>query len=148
MSSGCRPFFCMSPISLRSMPSSPTGRCSSTMRDVVAGRVDVGVAEHHEGPRRPGVDEPHGGLEHDDAGALGADERAGDVEAVLGQQLVEVVARHAPRDLGEAAADRVGVAVAQVAQARVDLAAAPAGGDDARRARLGVAAPDGHAVPS
>ena len=34
------------------------------------------------------------------------DQRAGDVEAVLGQQLVEVVARHAPRDLRVALADR------------------------------------------
>ena len=65
-----------------------------------------------------------------DAGALGADERARDVEAVLGQQLVEVVAGDAPRDVREALADQVGVAVAQVAQPRVDLAPAPALADD------------------
>ena len=52
------------------------------------------------------------------ARALGADERARDVEAVLGQQLVEVVARDAAGDCRPAVAraDRVGVAVAQVAQ--------------------------------
>ena len=33
-----------------------------------------------------------------DAGAFAADERARDVEAVFGQQLVEVVAGHAARD--------------------------------------------------
>jgi hypothetical protein len=39
-------------------------------------------------------------LEDDGAGAFAADERAGDVEAVLGQELVEVEAGDAARDAG------------------------------------------------
>ncbi len=61
------------------------------------------------------------------AGAFGADQRAGDVEAVLGQQLVEVVAGDAARNARKFFADEVGVAVAQAGQAGIDLADAAAG---------------------
>ena len=89
------------------MPSRPIGLYSRTSGHVVGGVV-----------RRPGsrattsdaagglVDQVHRRLEDGDAGALGADERARDVEAVLGQQLVEVVAGDAARDLREARADQ------------------------------------------
>ena len=62
-----------------------------------------------------------GGGEDDGAGAFGADEGAGDVEAVLGEELVEVEAGDAAGDVGEAGADEVGVAVAESAEAGVDL---------------------------
>src|SRR5207249_10187025 len=48
----------------------------------------------------------------------------------LGEQVVEVVARHAPRDRGEAPPDRPGVAVPEGAEVPVDLAPATAPGDD------------------
>ena len=70
------------------------------------------------------------GFEDADARALRADQRPGDVEAALGQQLVQVVARHPARDVGIRRADAVRVTVAQVAQAGVDLAAPAALGDD------------------
>ena len=98
--------------------------------DVVAGLEDVGVAQHDQAARRRAVDEPQRRFQDRHAGSLGADQRPRDVEAVLGQELVEVVARDAPRNVGEALTDLVRIAVAQPAQARVDLAAPPALGDD------------------
>jgi hypothetical protein len=65
-----------------------------------------------------------------DAGALATDKGAGHVEAVLGKELVEVVARDAAGNVREACADEVGVGIAQAAQAGVDLASAPPGSDD------------------
>ena len=59
------------------------------------------------------------------------------LKAVLGQQLVEVVAGHAPRNLRKPRADQVGVPIADRAQPRVNLAAAAALRDD--RVELGVA---------
>ena len=55
-----------------------------------------------------------------------ADQRAGHVEAVLRQQLVEVVAGDAPRNIRKALADEIGVRVAQTLQTGINLAAASA----------------------
>ncbi len=90
------------------------------LRHVVARDERVLVAEHEQRARRRAVDQVHRRLEVGDARALGAGEGPGDVEAVLGQEVVEVVAGDAPRDLRIALADQVGVAVAQLEQAAVD----------------------------
>ena len=100
------------------------------LRHVVGRFEDVRVAEHQQRAGGGRVDEAHRRLQHGRQGALRADQGAGDVEALLGQQLVEVVAGDAARDVGVALADQLGVAVAQVAHRRVDLAAPAAGGDD------------------
>ena len=119
------------------------------LRDVVARAVDVGVAEHQQRPGPAGWGPGAAGLEDGDAGALRADERPGDVEAVLGQQVVEVVARDAAREvLGIAAADLVGVAVAQGLEPRVDLAPAAAVADDPLELLLARSAPTVMRVPS
>ncbi len=68
---------------------------------------------------------------------------ARDVEAVLGQELVEREAGHAPRDLREARADLVGVAVAQAAQRAIDLGTPAAVANDAGERRV-VGRADGH----
>ena len=92
---------------------------------MVSRRVDVGVAEHQHRLDRGAVDQVQAGLEHGHARSLGARQGPRDVEAALGQQVVEVVARDPARQvLGVAAADLVGVPVAQVAQLRIDLALA------------------------
>ena len=92
-----------------SMPSRAIGPCGR-----IAGRRrrrrDVGVAEHHQGRVRG----RHGhqlqlGAQHGDQRRLAADEQPGDVEAVLRQQGVQVVAGDAARDVREAGADLVGV---------------------------------------
>ncbi len=93
---------------------------------VIRGRERVAVAEADQRSVLRAVNQPQLRLEHDHAGAFGADQRARHVEAVLGQQLVEVVAGHPPRNARKARADQVGVSIAQVAQRRVDLAAASA----------------------
>ena len=94
-------------------------------RHAVAGHERVLVARARAATARRAVDQVHRRLEVGDAGALGAGEGAGDVEAVVREQVVEVVARDAPRDLRVALADQLGVAVAQLDQAAVDLARRP-----------------------
>ena len=95
----------------------------------VGGLVYVGVAEHQRRPGRRTVDEAKRRLEHGHAGSLRAYERARHVEPVLGQELVQVVARDPARDVGITLADQVAVAVADRAKAGVDLAAPAAFGD-------------------
>ena len=80
-------------------------------RDGVGGQVDVGVAEHQQHPRRRTVDKLTSRFEDERAGALGADQGLGQVEAALRQQLVEVEAGDPPGDVGVARPDRLGVAV-------------------------------------
>src|SRR5690606_13443644 len=65
---------------------------------------------------------------------------------LLRQQFGQVVAGHAPRNLRIAAADQVGVAIANAAQAGADLAAPAAGGDDACKFLFAGGA-DPHAQP-
>ena len=104
------------------MPSRPIGLCVEELGDVVGGDEDVGEAEHDQRAalraRRSAAAWPR----DDDARAFAADQRAGHVEAVFGQQLVEVVAGDAARDAGKLLADEVGVAIANALQSGVDLA--------------------------
>ena len=95
--------------------------------DVVRGRELVVVGD--DGERAvPGTgNETDGRLEHEGARALRPDQRARDVEAPLGQQLVEVVARDAAGDVRVLLADEAAVAVAEIAQPPVDLAGPSAG---------------------
>jgi hypothetical protein len=97
--------------------------------DVVGGEEDVGEANADEGAARGAFDELEGGAEDDGAGAFAADEGSGEVEVVLGEELVEVEAGDATGDAGEFCADLVGVGVADVFEGGVDFAGAAAGGD-------------------
>src|ERR1039457_4608094 len=76
-------------------------------------------------------------FEDGDAGPFGSDQRPGNVEAVLRQELVQVVAGDAARNIGEARPDQVRVGGAQAAQAWLDLAAAASGSDDGSQLILG-----------
>ena len=144
MSFGWMPFFFMSWTRTSSSPSRPVGWNSQDLGDVVARAVDVGIAEHQQRLDGRAVDQVQAGLQDRDAGPLGARQRPGDVEAVLGQQVVEVVARDPARQvLGVAAADLVGVAVAERLEPGVDLALASAPADDPLQLLLGRGA-DGH----
>src|SRR5581483_11427983 len=100
-------------------------------------RDDVGITEDEQYALRRAAHQLRRRREHERARALRADQRAGDVEPVLGQQLVEVVARDAALDLREARADQLAVAVGEARERRVDLAAAPARRDDRRELGLG-----------
>ncbi|HEX6121784.1 MAG TPA: sialidase family protein, partial [Ktedonobacterales bacterium] len=91
------------------------------LNDILAGSDDGGatwqeaiVAKHRDDYGR--IAAP--GVATDAQGAcVAADESAGDVEAVLRQQLVEAEAGNPPRDAGKTLAHEVGVTVAQGAQA-------------------------------
>ncbi len=112
--------------------------------DVVGSDEGVVEAEGDEAAVLRALAQFAGGFEDGDAGALGAHQRARDVEAVLRQELVEVVAGDAARDVGESLADEAGASVAQAAQAGVDFAATAACGDDGGEFFFRCAA-DGHA---
>ena len=106
--------------------------------------VDVGIAEHQQRLDGRAVDQVQAGLQDGDARPLRARQRPGDVEALLGQQVVEVVAGDPARQvLGIAAADLVGVAVAKGLEPGVDLALAPPSADDPLQLLLARGA-DGH----
>ena len=62
--------------------------------------------------------QPHRRLEHRDARAFGAHQRAGDMEAVLRQQLVKVVAGDAARDVRKMLAHQRCVGIANAASDR------------------------------
>ena len=68
--------------------------------DVVGGDEDVVEADADEGAELGAFDEAERGAEDDGAGAFAADEGAGDVEAVFGEELVEVEAGDAAGDVG------------------------------------------------
>ena len=81
------------------MPSRPMGLCSRILRDMVGGEEDVGKANADEGAALGAFDELQRCTEDDGAGAFAADQGAGNVEVVFGEQLVEVEAGDAARDV-------------------------------------------------
>ncbi len=113
-------------------------------RDGVGGQEGVGEAQHGEHAEGRAGGEVEGGGDDGGAGALRADQRAGDVEAVFGEQLVEVVAGDAAGNAGEFFADKLGVSVAQAGEAGVDFADTAAGADEGVELG-GAGAADGHA---
>ena len=72
----------------------------------VGGLGHRGVAEHHESAHGGVGDQPDRRAQHQPEGPLAAHERAGDVEAALGQQVLQRVARHLPAEAAELGADR------------------------------------------
>ena len=138
----------MSSISLSSTPSSPSRLVLEHLHHVVGRGRGVDVAGDDERAAGRAVDQVHGRLEHGHAGALGAGERPGDVEAVLGQQVVEVVAGDAARDLRVPLADQVAVAVGERTQPRGELVghARAVGADAEALAAVGQHLELGHVV--
>src|SRR5581483_3745252 len=114
--------------------------------NVVAGFIDAGVAHNHQHPFGPGVHQADLGFQDGDAGAFAAHQRARHVEAAVlaRDELVEVIARYAPRDVGIALAHQAPVLVAQRFQPGVDFAGSAALANDIEH--LGVIHPaDRHA---
>ena len=133
--SGLRCFSCWKVMSLRVEPLEGDRLGPEDRRHRVGGGGDVGVAEEHRGARLHPRHEPQLRPQHHHTGALGADQRLRDVKALLGQQAVEVVARHPARDVRVGGAQGGEVLVAQRAQLRVDLRPAAAGALDLPRSR-------------
>ena len=119
-----------------------SGRSASTSGTWSAGVVDVGVAEHERATRAGGLGTRRTRrLEDVTQRPLGADQRARDVEAVLGQQLVEVVAGDAARDVRVSARGSGRRSGRAARRARVDLAAPAAGADDRAASSSSLVAP-------
>ena len=100
-------------------------RTGEQLLDVIGGLVDARVAEHHQRACAWPRHQAYRGLQDRGARALGTDQRAGRVEPVLRQKLVEIVARDAARNLGILRAHLLCVTIAQRDQAAIDLAFAP-----------------------
>ncbi len=73
--------------------------------DVVGALENVGIGDDQEDSCWRAFDEAAGGFEDCGAGSFGADQGAGDVESVFGEEIVEVVAGDAAGDVGEFLAD-------------------------------------------
>ncbi len=111
---------------------------------MVGGLEHVGVAEQQRAAMLRTGDQADRRVQHVRARALRADERPRDVEPVLGEELIEVVAGDAAGDVGIFGADPVGDAVSELFELIVDLALAAPGGDDPFELLVGGRA-DGHA---
>ena len=98
----------------------------------VGGGEDVRVPEHDQRLGSRLRDQAQLGVQDRDQRALAADQRPGHVEALLGQQRVQVVTRHPPRDPRVALPDLLGARLRQLAQGTVDLRPPPARRDDRR----------------
>src|SRR5699024_12109448 len=84
------------------------------------GRSDVRVPEDDQGAGLQHRHELELGVQHGHQGGLAAHQRSGDVEAVLGQQRVQVVPGDPAGDVRVAGTDLLGVVVPQAAQRAVD----------------------------
>ena len=98
--------------------------CVEDFGDVVGALINVGIGDDQQNALRWALDQAAGGFEDCGAGAFGADQGAGDVESVFGEQVVEVVAGDAAGDVGEFLADQVGVLGGDLLQGGVDLGGA------------------------
>ncbi len=110
---------------------------------VVGALINVGIGDDQQHAFGRAFDQPARGFENRDAGTFGADEGAGNVESILGQEEVQVVAGDAARNVGKALADKIGVGGGDGLQFVIDFGAPAAGRTDAFefRARRG---PDLH----
>jgi hypothetical protein len=98
--------------------------------DGVSGGGDAVEAEDDQGLVRRDGEQLDLRLQHGDQRRLAADQGAGEVEPLLRQERVQVVARDPPRDVGVAGTDQREVLLGQVPQCVVDLGAAATLGED------------------
>src|SRR5947209_9254598 len=115
------------------------------LRDVVRRDERIRESENHETPMLWSGFQLTFGLQDRDTGAFGANQRARNVESVFRQELVEVIAGDAPRNVREALAYEGRVCIAQMAKAGVDLTPSASVGDDSFKFLLGRCT---HAHPS
>src|SRR5260221_13483836 len=90
---------------------------------MITGGVNVGIAKHQERASRRAVYQANGCLQDGDTGTFRANQGPRDMEPVFWQELIEVVARDAARNVGEALPDQTSISIAQGLKASVDLAA-------------------------
>src|SRR5579885_526769 len=90
-------------------------------RRLIRGRVNVLEAQHDQDYRPRAWNELQCRAQRDSAGALAADQRSRKMEPLLGEKLVEVVARDAARDAREVGSYRVADTIAKVCQRPYDF---------------------------
>ena len=90
---------------------------------VVTRLVHVGIAQNEQRARGRIGDQVHRRFEDGDQRAFRTDQCPSDVEVVLGQQLVGIVAGDAPRQLRKTPADLVGIFIAECLEFAVQFAA-------------------------
>ena len=105
-------------ISATSIPSMVSGARSRNWGATSAATKASDETGHGQGARGRDRDQADGGLQDGDAAAFGAGEGAGQVEPVLRQQLVQVVAGHPPGQLGRLRADQITVGGGQLVRRR------------------------------
>src|SRR6266699_715582 len=96
---------------------------SKDLHEMITGGIDVGVAEYQERASGRAVDQANGSFEDSDTGTFRANQGPRDMEAVFRQELIEVVARDAARNVRKALPDQTGIPVAQGLESCIDLAA-------------------------
>src|SRR5579859_4590925 len=95
--------------------------------NVVRRVIHMFVTQNQRGAFLGPVNETDLGGQNHDAGAFRAYQRFGNVEAALGQKLVETITGYAARNVGIAAANEISVLIAQGAQARINFTATATG---------------------
>src|SRR5690349_10481335 len=106
------------------------------VRNMIAGTIDVGIAQYDETTDRRTRHEAYGRFQDGDAGALRTDQCLRDVESVLRQQRRQVVAGHTAGNFWKVRANLVAVAISQRPQAAIDLCPPTALGKDVPILRL------------
>jgi len=95
----------------------------------IGGEEGISKAEDGEDAEGRAGGEVESGGDDVGAGALRADEGSGDVEVAFGEQLVKIESGDAARDAGKSFADEVGVGIADLSEAGVELTDAATGLD-------------------
>ena len=90
-------------------------------RHMVGALINIGIGDHQQHAFGRTFDQAARRFENSDAGAFGANERARNVEAILRQKIVQVVAGDAARDVGKALADEIAVGGGDGLQFGVDF---------------------------
>src|ERR1044071_2371686 len=80
--------------------------------DVIAGAVNIRIAENNQRARGGTVDEPYSCLQNHDARTFAAHQSASDVKTFFRKQFIEVVPRNTARNPGISAADLIRILVA------------------------------------
>ncbi len=109
-----------------SNPSSPIGPNSQDRRDLFGGDENVRIAQSNQCPVLRTMNQPESGFEDGDASAFGTDEGARYMEAIFGEKLIQIIARHAPRNFRIARANQLAILIPNRPKLCVDVAAAVA----------------------
>src|SRR6185312_14637233 len=83
-------------------------------RDMIAGLVNVRIAEHDKRPAGWTPDEFHRRFKREGAGRFRSDKSARDVETVFGKQIRQVVAGDAARNVGITPANLIAMVIGQI----------------------------------